>query len=724
MALPMALLGTLIFGSFLKLYDEELIASRQNSLQQTQAVMDNIVKEMESNASILLNSSNFKTSYIKEKYGNFYDITRQLASITYTNTFVETYYYLNSDLELIFSPDTMFSYDRFINFGLKNDSLQNGEVEELLLQNKIRYWLPVEKDQITGANYISYIFTDKTGKNAPENSIVFLINQYTINEIMGITSNSYLDFAMICSNNSPIYYSDDSLYHEISNIINEDNGTYYEKQQINDKTYMIFYSYSPLTELKYIYAVPYDTLTAPIHNMQQSFFITLLIVSILCSGCILYFMNNIYHPVQQMSNLINNIFNNKSLSTDSEQFESARRTLSQIQKEKNEQTQRKILLRLLRGEFQNLEELELATNNTDLEFFGDCFSVLLLQIHTNGQMLNSDIYRSIEEFWTGSLSVEVNVHFLAFPESTSMVLISAGDKENYQEFYHKLYDLKLMTENRLSFPLTIGVGEEQPLCRISESYYQARKASQYQLFQKDNGLIFFKDIQKAEQWKGMYPTLEIQNLHHAIEQADKDCISLSLQTLLNDVLRTGSLIYCNLIMRDILITVIKVLQEMQCNTDELATLSTENISDFHNSDELQRFFNQIEKMIEKALQDKTELLEDGTAKQEPIQEILEFVNQHFYEESLSVKMVADHFGMTVSNLSHYFKKYTNETISEYIALLRFNKAKELLRDTDIVLSEICLQCGYLHLSTFMRQFKAREGCTPSVYRSQYRKTDK
>lgn len=129
-------------------------------------------------------------------------------------------------------------------------------------------------------------------------------------------------------------------------------------------------------------------------------------------------------------------------------------------------------------------------------------------------------------------------------------------------------------------------------------------------------------------------------------------------------------------------------------------------------------------MIEKALQDKTELLEDGTAKQEPIQEILEFVNQHFYEESLSVKMVAGHFGMTVSNLSHYFKKYTNETISEYIALLRFNKAKELLRDTDIVLSEICLQCGYLHLSTFMRQFKAREGCTPSVYRSQYRKIDK
>lgn len=729
MALPMTLLGTLVFGSFLQFYDDELVESRQNSLKQTQVVMDNIVQEMESNASILLNSGNFRTEYLQKEYGNFYDVTRQLATITYTNTFVYAYWYLNSDLQMIFNPETMFTYEKYAQYGVKTSSLNEYSAQELLLKDQLHYWLPLDKDELSGKSFITYVITDKTGKNMPKSSIIFQIDQETINDIIGIHLNSQLDFAMIRWQGEPIYYSDAGFLSEIAPVVRStspDSGTFSEKQTIGGRVYMIFYTQSDGNGLEYIYAIPYETLISPIQEMRRSFFIMLVVISLLCSACILYFMNNIYHPVRQISTLVNNIFNGKVSAKDSEDFESAVITLSQIQKEKKENTERKILLQMLSGGFQKYEELELATDETGLQFYGDRFVVILLQIHTNGSLLDPDIYRSIEELWAGSMSVAVSVHFLIFSESTSMVLIAAGDEDAYLEFYQKLSQLKLVTEKRLNLSLTIGVGEEQSLSKIPDSYYQAGKACQYQLFQKDNGVIFFKDIEKAEQWKGMYPTLEIQNLYHAIGQADHDCIALSLQTLLSDMLQTGSLLYCNLLLRDILLTAVKALQEMQCNTDELTALSAENVSAFHKPKELQLFFNMIQDRIERALSDYNK---EGTGaepenKQEPIQEILQYVSQHFYEESLSVKMVADRFGMSVSNLSHYFKKYTGETISEYIARLRFERAKELLRTTDIVLSEICSQCGYLHLSTFMRQFKAREGCTPSVYRAKYRDIEK
>lgn len=724
MAMPMSLLGIFIFGSFKQFYDEELTAARQTALQQTQTILDNIVLEMHSNAAILLHSGNFQTEHLKKAYGNFYDVTRQLATITYTNTFVDAYWYLNSDLDLLFNPETMFTYEKYVQYGVQSPSLDAANVEKRFLQNRVGYWLPMEKDAISETSFMTYVITDKNGRQAPKNSIIFQISQETIDKLIGLYPAVPYDYAMVCWNGEPIYTSNEDFFAALlpgiqPKMLKENAFSY--KKNIDGRTYMAFYTQSESSGLGYVYAVPYDTLTAPIHRTQRSFFIILLIVSLLCSLCILYFMNNIYHPLRQVSRLVNNLLGSNATKNDSEEFTFAFNTLSQIQKEKQENSGRKLILQLLSGEFQSFEDLELAADGTGIELYGDRFTVVLLQLRSDERFLNPEIFRTIENLWSGSMSTTVSVHFLTFPESASMVLVADGDKDAYPEFYQKLFQLKLVTESRLGFSMTIGVGQEQELAGVPDSYFQARKACQYQLFQKDGDLIFFQDIVDAEDWKGLYPTMEIQNLYHSIGQADYDRIALSLQTLLNDILCTKSLIYCNLLVRDIVVTAIKALQEIQCDTKALTKLSAGNISGFNKQDELQHYFGQLQDLIKYALSDyqKQEEEPETDQKHETIQDILSYVNRHFYEETLSVKTVADRFDMSVSNLSHYFKKYTGDTISEYIALLRFERAKELLRTTDMVLSDICIQCGYLHLSTFMRQFKAREGCTPSIYRTKY-----
>ena len=80
-------------------------------------------------------------------------------------------------------------------------------------------------------------------------------------------------------------------------------------------------------------------------------------------------------------------------------------------------------------------------------------------------------------------------------------------------------------------------------------------------------------------------------------------------------------------------------------------------------------------------------------------------------------MIADEFGLEMSNLSKRFKKEWGINISEYIQMIRLKKAKELLSDEKYTIKIIAEQCGYVNSDVFIRAFKRYEGITPGRYRS-------
>jgi transcriptional regulator GlxA family with amidase domain len=61
---------------------------------------------------------------------------------------------------------------------------------------------------------------------------------------------------------------------------------------------------------------------------------------------------------------------------------------------------------------------------------------------------------------------------------------------------------------------------------------------------------------------------------------------------------------------------------------------------------------------------------------------------------------------------------------EYIQKLRVQRAKELLKSTDLNLIQIVNEVCYTHNSSLTRVFKFYEKTTPMDYRIQIRKKDK
>ncbi|WP_026958733.1 helix-turn-helix domain-containing protein [Aliagarivorans taiwanensis] len=92
-----------------------------------------------------------------------------------------------------------------------------------------------------------------------------------------------------------------------------------------------------------------------------------------------------------------------------------------------------------------------------------------------------------------------------------------------------------------------------------------------------------------------------------------------------------------------------------------------------------------------------------------------YVQQHFHE-TISRDSVAEHFNISANHLSRLFRKEGYMRFADYVAWVRLERAKFLLRRYNFRLDEIALRCGYRDTNYFCRVFKNKTGLTPSEYR--------
>ena len=98
-----------------------------------------------------------------------------------------------------------------------------------------------------------------------------------------------------------------------------------------------------------------------------------------------------------------------------------------------------------------------------------------------------------------------------------------------------------------------------------------------------------------------------------------------------------------------------------------------------------------------------------------ILEACDFIQKN-YKKKINIKDVARLINMSPSAFSHFFKKRTYRSFSDYLIDIRISNACRLLLETDFSISNISEMSGFNNISNFNKIFRIRKHLTPKEFR--------
>lgn len=94
---------------------------------------------------------------------------------------------------------------------------------------------------------------------------------------------------------------------------------------------------------------------------------------------------------------------------------------------------------------------------------------------------------------------------------------------------------------------------------------------------------------------------------------------------------------------------------------------------------------------------------------------LEFMHDNCGRE-LSLAEIASAAYLSEFHFARLFKKLTGQTPHTYLGVIRTERARQLLAETDLAISEIAARVGYTSQSHFTKVFRTATGLTPKAFR--------
>lgn len=105
----------------------------------------------------------------------------------------------------------------------------------------------------------------------------------------------------------------------------------------------------------------------------------------------------------------------------------------------------------------------------------------------------------------------------------------------------------------------------------------------------------------------------------------------------------------------------------------------------------------------------------STMEMDLVLEVSKFI-ENYPERPLTIAKLSSKSGLSPSKLQDGFKLLHGTTVSDYIRDVRLIKAEELIKNTDLNISEVVYSIGLTSRSYFSKIFKKKYNCSPKNYK--------
>lgn len=106
---------------------------------------------------------------------------------------------------------------------------------------------------------------------------------------------------------------------------------------------------------------------------------------------------------------------------------------------------------------------------------------------------------------------------------------------------------------------------------------------------------------------------------------------------------------------------------------------------------------------------------EGMYQDSRLYRLLDYIEKH-YQNKITLKTLAAREGISVSYLSHFIRQHLGMSFQSYVNMLRFERAIQLLVQTDRKLVDICLESGFSESKYFNKIFSRDYHMKPKDFR--------
>lgn len=711
--IPLLILTFFYSSRFMKKFYEEIYETVDLELVQVSTLIENEIKSMRSIVGQLALTNTVQKVSSAANPLQLNSIITYLSGYCSANSFIEDIALVCDDQNYVATSTTTtkksYYFKRAFQLSEQNayniqNIIQNSSEPLCVLLEKVM----ISNYNIPASNAAVFTFPLFTDFQKREGTALFYVKISSMEKMLSQKLKSYQTHVFAKNADGVVITLSDENQTIDTNIKKYLNSDISAQEQFEDKSYLMRSYYPDNSTWSYYAFIPNKQTTfSQVTDIMKEFMLTIIIILLLAFFAIIILQKINYTPMKRLRDKAASLSANNSSSDELADISHAldylslqNRSLSTKLADNFTAIKNDRLYRLVSGNYSSKEDFNLDCSELDLSLKNNYFSTSIIMLHSNVENIN-ELAQDIKK----QLQIPYVYYYLHNFYSNQIILLFnlPTQAATPTEFMCKTVEYLKTTYNLLS---TIGIGSVvNSTDRIPQSYIEAVSALDYRFVKGNGTTIEFKEALNTKNAKSVYPHQEFETLRNSLRTQNEKYIRDAIQNIIQFMESNSLPLYHA---RSICFDLIHIVKEHCYNPKNDDANSPLEISGIETAQEI------IEILY--SWSEKLSNLTGATAKKAVLEDVIGFVKDNCLRCDFSAFEAAEYFEMTLPAFSKFFKDQTGQNVMDYTIQLRIQKAKELLKTTDLPLKDIGEAVGYYNISSFTRRFKLNQGIAPSEYR--------
>ena len=650
-----------------------------------------------------------------EKPMEGYYIKQQLSAFQVANNFCDQFYITFHEDSFLYSSTTSVSMELFSNRFIQYEKVSSQELKSLLCE-------PHSNPVILPAQNIRNVPVGEAPVKMLSVIMPLRLNgKYSIGNILFLVQdNTYQQmFADEIPEERAMYIIQDRRILESSRqdvpdelILEEvysQKESFVRELTVEGENYLLFVQPGNLLDIRYASLIPQRTVRQQAMRSKLNFGLFLLILIIPASLSIIYFTRrHILRPMRELQRSV-------GAESGGDGFASIRSGIEALigqNRDLHTRLDSSLLARraefvhsFVKGRFPTREEAIEAAARLELEIDRPCFAAAIISEDSahKPEVFEALASRSEAVICYAELMAQEKVLFLVFGASPDELVGWAEQTIGALRFTYR-DTVVAMSDPHLDFS------------EAGTAYLEAETAYGNRFLMDNEFVLYFSQINTAVENVGPLSQRFLDKFYSILQAGAADD-GKALDGWINELMETMtkkklSLFAFRMLVNDIANALLGRLSTFgPPPADTLQYYDIFNLSSCRSVRDMAGILRGICTEILKGQ-------ENHSAAGEPadIQRFTAYLKEHCTDPNLTIGSAAEAMGMNAAKVSTLYKEHTGMHPSAYLQSLRMDKAKELLRDSNLPIKEIAVKVGYFDSSSFIRRFRQNTSVTPAQYR--------